>query len=442
MANGLSILQNTFLRSLKLAPKGILNITGSEFLFKVKEEWQNVVHPAKTHVELDYISEPFGRNTAAAIAMASLWVAQKYDEDEVVLVLPSDHLIGDEDAFAKTVLTANTLAKQGLIVTFGLKPTAAETGYSYIEHNHNEVKNFVEKPSREQAQEYLNSGNYLWNSGMFCFKAKTMLQEMELYCPDILAASKICFNASSNEQSNLMKIESQTFAKVREDSIDYAAMERSKKIVVVPCDIGWSDVGTWNAMSQLSAPDANGNVLNGDIISTKSKNCYIESNGRLIAALGVENLIVVDTIDALLIVDKNHVDSVKDLYSNLAKSGHHTHMVHTVAYRPWGSYTVLEEGNGFKIKRIEVTPGASLSLQSHEHRSEHWIVISGEAIVINDSQELLLSVNQSTYITAGSKHRLSNPSSSEKLVLIEVQTGNYLGEDDIQRFEDVYGRVV
>ena len=427
---GKSILQNTFFRALHLDPEGIINVTSNEFVFKIKEE----LSALSTTLEPTYILEPFGRNTAAAIAMASLWV----DSNELILVMPSDHLIENEEAFANAVASAKALAEQNRIVTFGIKPNGPETGYGYIEFEGNAVKNFVEKPSQEKAIEYIASGNYLWNSGMFCFKAGVMLEEMKKHCPDILAQSQICFESSKAQKTTSLKLDSATFAHVRDDSIDYAVMEKSDKVSIVPCDIGWSDIGNWNALAKISAQDENGNVASARAILSKTSNCYIESQNRIIATIGIKDLVIVDTPDALLIANKDNVQDVKNIYNRLAKVGHHTHETHVTVYRPWGSYTVLEDGENFKIKRIEVTPGASLSLQSHKHRSEHWVVVSGQALVVNGDNKLVLGISQSTYIPTGNKHRLSNPSDTAMLVIIEVQTGGYLGEDDICRYEDVY----
>ncbi len=440
----MSILQNTLLRAMGLRPNGIINVTNGEFLFKINKEWEELPHDIqKQTIKFRYILEPFGKNTAAAIAMSCLWVANKINKNETLLILPSDHLITDQEAFSNAVGQANKLASdQDRIVTFGIVPNAPETGYGYIEFDHDgTVKKFVEKPSIDKAKEYLASSKYLWNSGMFCFKAQVMLEEMAQYCPDILSASQICFDASvTRSNDNIFNIDAENFQNVRDSSIDYAVMEKSNKVSVVPCNIGWSDIGSWNAISQTIKSDDNGNAINATTIIDKVSNCYIEGTNRLIAAIGVDNLVVVDTPDALLIANKNNAQDVKNIYNNLANSKHQAHETHLTVHRPWGSYTILEEQSNFKIKRIEVSPGASLSLQSHKHRSEHWVVVAGQAKVINGNQELLLNVSQSTYIPAGCKHRLSNVSNSEILVIIEVQTGNYLGEDDIQRFEDIYYR--
>jgi mannose-1-phosphate guanylyltransferase len=334
------------------------------------------------------------------------------------------------------------LAAQGKLVTFGIQPETPETGYGYIEADGNSVMRFVEKPSLGKAREYVTSGRYLWNSGMFCFSAGTMLHEMEQHCPDILAATRACMEKSHRVQSEnhtQIELDSETFSRVPDDSIDFAVMEKSKNVAVVPCTIGWSDIGSWSALGDLTAPDAQGNRIEGEVMLHDVNNCYIQSKHRLIGAVGINNLIVIDTPDAVLVADRSRAQDVKHLFSRLKAQGHEAHRLHTTVHRPWGTYTVLEEGPRFKIKRIVVKPTASLSLQMHHHRSEHWIVVSGMAKVVNGDRELFINTDESTYIPAGHKHRLENPGVVD-LVIIEVQSGEYLGEDDIVRFDDVYGR--
>ena len=336
-----------------------------------------------------------------------------------------------------------TLAQTGSLVTFGIQPESAETGYGYIETNGSKVVRFVEKPSLEKAQEYLAIGNFLWNSGMFCFQAGAMLKAMQKYCPDILSATQTCLDQSRTATGKAfaeITLDPDTFAAIPDDSIDYSVMERSDEIVVVPCDIGWSDIGSWSALGDLSPADAGGNRVEGEAQLHDVTNCYVQSSKRLIGAVGINNLIIVDTPDALLVADKSRAQDVKQIFAALKLKGHDTHKHHSTIHRPWGTYTVLEEDTGFKLKRIEVKPGGKLSLQMHHHRSEHWIVVSGNARVENNGKELDLKSNQSTYISAGHKHRLENIG-DQTLVMIEVQCGTYLGEDDIVRFQDNYGRV-
>jgi mannose-1-phosphate guanylyltransferase len=334
------------------------------------------------------------------------------------------------------------LAAQGKLVTFGIQPETPETGYGYIEADGNTVLRFVEKPSLEKAQEYVASGNHLWNSGMFCFSAGTMLREMQLHCPAILAATRTCLGQSrliQGKSHTQVELDPETFSHVPDDSIDYAVMEKSKNVAVVPCSIGWSDIGSWSALGDLTPADVQGNRIEGEVILHDVSNCYIQSKQRIVGAVGINNLIIIDTPDAVLVADRNCVQDVKHLYARLKAQGHETHKLHTTVHRPWGTYTVLEEGKRFKIKRIVVKPAGCLSLQMHHHRSEHWIVVSGMAKVVNGDREILVNTDESTYIPAGHKHRLENPGVVD-LVMIEVQSGEYLGEDDIVRFEDIYGR--
>jgi mannose-1-phosphate guanylyltransferase / mannose-6-phosphate isomerase len=440
LADGESLLQKAFLRAVTLpGVEQVLTVTNRELFFKTEDEFREVNH---TRCATSFILEPFGRNTAAAVAAAALRVAQAHGPESVMLVLAADHLITDQAAFASAVQQAEKIAKQGKIVTFGIRPETPETGYGYIEADGNQVVRFVEKPSLEKAREYVDSGNFLWNSGMFCFTAQAVLREFGLHAPDILAATEACLAQSRVAQAagwTQVEMEAKLFGNVREESIDYAIMEKTAEAAVVPCAIGWSDVGSWAAISELSKPDDKGNRVEGDTLLHDVRDCYMVSHDRLIGAVGVENLIVIDTPDALLIANRNRAQDVKHLYSALKAQGHEAHRLHRTVHRPWGTYTVLEEGQRFKIKRIEVKPGASLSLQMHHHRSEHWIVVSGMAKVVNGEQELFISTNESTYIPAGHKHRLENPGVID-LVMIEVQSGEYLGEDDIVRFQDIYGR--
>jgi mannose-1-phosphate guanylyltransferase len=388
------------------------------------------------------VLEPFGRGTAAAVASAALQVEKTHGRDAVLLVLPADHLIKDQAAFAKAVAEATALANKGRLVTFGIQPEGPETGYGYLEAAGNEVVRFVEKPSLELAREYVASGRYLWNSGMFLFTAGTVIDEMRQHCPDILEAVRQCIAASRVLQSEglvQLELDSTTFARVRDDSLDYALMEKSRRIAVVPCAIGWSDIGSWSAVGDLAKTDGNPNQVEGKAILHDVVGCYIRSADRVVGAVGVENLVIIDTPDALLVAAKSRAQDVRHIYAQLKAQGDETHKVHRTVHRPWGTYTVLEEGPGFKIKRIEVKPGASLSLQMHHHRSEHWVVVGGTATVTNGERQFTVETNQSTYIPAGNKHRLENRTGAP-LAIIEVQSGGYLGEDDIVRFDDQYGR--
>jgi mannose-1-phosphate guanylyltransferase/mannose-6-phosphate isomerase len=440
MADGQSMLQKAFLRGAALpGAQEVLTVTNRELFFKTKDDFQEV---NKTRLATSFVLEPMRRNTAAAIAAATLQVVKTHGADAILLVLAADHLIADQDAFAKAVAEAAALAKQGNLVTFGIKPDAAETGYGYIEAEGNKVLRFVEKPSLEKAQQYLKSGRFLWNSGMFCFTAGTMLQAMEEHCPEILSATATCIEQSRTTKAKgvtQVELDPDCFAHIPDNSIDYAVMEKSARVAVVPCSIGWSDIGSWTALGDLAPPDGEGNRIDGEAFLHDVTNCYIQSNKRVVGAVGIQNLVIVDTPDALLVADKSRAQDVKHLYAQLKARGHEAHKHHLTMHRPWGTYTVLEEGANFKIKRIVVKPGESLSLQMHHHRSEHWIVVRGMARVVNGEHELFVNTNESTYIPAGHKHRLENPGVLD-LVMIEVQSGEYLGEDDIVRFEDVYGR--
>jgi len=444
LGDGSSLLQMAFLRGANLPNvTDIMTVTNRELYFKIEDEFREVKDIPGKPIGTNYILEPFGRNTAPAIAAACLQVAEMHGDDAILLVLAADHLISNQESFASAVAEACVLAQDSKLVTFGITPTAPETGYGYIESNGNQVIRFVEKPSVEKARDYLASGNFYWNSGMFCFSAGTMLREMEQHSPEILKTTRHCLQESkkaSGDGFTQLEINPEHFKAVPDDSIDYAVMEKTKNAAVVACEIGWSDIGCWCALGDLTAPDDNNNRIQGDAIIQDSKNCTIKSESRLIGAVGVENLIIIDTPDALLVADKKRAQDVKGIYSQLKALGHEAYKLHRTVYRPWGTYTILEEGPRFKIKRIEVKPGACISLQLHHKRSEHWVVIKGKAKVLNNDQELILETNESTYIPAENKHRLENIG-TEQLVIIEVQTGEYLGEDDIVRFQDIYGRV-
>lgn len=441
LGDGESLLQKAYLRGVRLpSVKHVLTVTNRDLFFKTQDEYAEVAH---RNVSLTYILEPFGRNTAAAIAAAALEVAERHGPEEIMLVLAADHLVTDQQGFEQTVARASQLAQTGKLVTFGIKPTAAETGYGYIEAEGEAVMRFVEKPNSTKAQEYLDSGRYLWNAGMFCFSAGTMVEQMTLHCPEILTAIQKCMSHSlRTEGGNLCQVtlDAASFAEVREDSIDYALMERTDQIAVVLADMGWSDIGSWTALGDLTDHDDNGNRVVGQALLQDTRNCTIQTSDRLVGTVGVDNLLIIDTADALLVADRNKAQDVKHLFEKLKRLGNETHRTHKTVHRPWGTYTVLEEGSKFKIKRIEVKPGGRLSLQMHNHRSEHWIVVSGTAKVTNGENELIINTNESTYIPAGHKHRLENQE-TQTLVMIEVQSGSYLGEDDIIRFEDQYGRV-
>jgi mannose-1-phosphate guanylyltransferase / mannose-6-phosphate isomerase len=441
LTDGQSLLQKTFLRGAQLPGVAeILTVTNRELFFKAADEFRETNQQGLT---LSFILEPFARNTAAAIAAAALQISEAHGGDTLMLVLPADHLIADQDAFFRAIAKAIKFAEQDKLVIFGIQPNGPETGLGYIQAEGNKVLSFIEKPSLEKAREYYSSGCFLWNSGMYCFKAQTLLHEMEHHCPEILFSTKACIEDSQKATGKgfvQLELEAQKFMQVPDKAFEYALTEKLQGIVVVPCQIGWSDIGSWNALGSLLEPDAKGNCIEGETLLYDVDNCYIRSKERLIAAVGVEDLFIIDTPDALLVADKSRAQDIKLIYAQLKNQGHETHKSHRTVHRPWGTYTVLEEGEGFKIKRIVVRPGASLSLQIHQLRSEHWIVVSGIALVTNGEDEIFVATNESTYVPAGRKHRLANPGRTE-LIMIEVQSGDYLGEDDIVRFADVYGRV-
>ncbi len=448
LPDGQNLIQKTFLRASQLQGVAeVLTVTNRELLFKTEDDYRAV---APSPLALAYILEPFGRNTAAAIAIAALQLKESYGEKATMLVLSADHLIQDEAAFARAVVQAAALAEEGRLVTFGIQPQYPETGFGYIEAKLSSplgdgfaVARFVEKPNLSTAESYLSEGNFYWNSGMFCFQVGTVLAELRDHAPDVLEAVESAATASRStegKQYRCLTLDAEHFAKVPDISIDYALMERSKNVAIIPCDIGWSDIGSWTAVSELTSQNADGNRFEGEVLAHSARNNFVSSSGRLTALVGVEDLLVVDTPDALLIAHKDSAQDVKHIVATLKADGHPAHLLHNTVHRPWGTYTTLENGERFKIKRIVVKPQASLSLQMHHHRSEHWIVVSGMALVVNDKQEFMLNTNESTFIRAGHRHRLQNPGVID-LVLIEVQSGDYLGEDDIVRFEDNYGRV-
>lgn len=442
LPDGHSLIQKSFLHAAGLpSTTELLTVTNKEFHFKIVEEFSE----AQIKLKSSYLLEPFGRNTGPAIAAAALAAKQAYGEDIPLLILAADHLISNQQAFSQAVEHALELAGKGQLVTFGIKPSGPSTGFGYIEAQDTQVLSFVEKPDQEKAREYFASGRFYWNAGIFCFQAGTLLAELAQWAPEMLRSVEHCLalsKAKSADHVNL-ELEAESFALAPSISIDYALMEKSKKVAVVPCDIGWSDIGSWTVLCGLGQADENGNHVLGahnGVVLEEVRNCDISGDGRVIAALGVENLLIVDTPDALLVADKNKVQDVKAIYTRLKDVDHETHKQHRTVYRPWGSYTLLESGTRFKMKRLEIKPGAAISLQLHHHRSEHWIVVSGMAEVTCDEDVFFVDTNESTYIKAGHKHRVANRGLIP-LVMIEVQSGDYLGEDDIVRFDDIYGRV-
>ncbi|OGT73810.1 MAG: mannose-1-phosphate guanylyltransferase/mannose-6-phosphate isomerase [Gammaproteobacteria bacterium RIFCSPLOWO2_02_FULL_57_10] len=389
------------------------------------------------------VLEPMGRNTAPAVAIAALQ-AMQMTPDAILLVLPADHAIRDIDALCKAIESGATLAAIGRLVTFGIVANAPETGYGYILRGTAEgaeaysVQRFVEKPDLATATAYVESGSYYWNSGMFMFTAERFLAELTEHAPDIMNACRLAF-AGIQPDVDFMRLPRDLFAACRSESIDYAVMEKTHDAVVVPLDAQWNDLGAWNSLWETAAKDASLNVLSGDVFCEDVKGSYIRAESRLVAAVGVEDLIIIETADAMLVSARDRVQDVKRIVQQLEKAGRTESVNHVLVYRPWGSYESLAIGKGYQVKHIVVKPGASLSLQLHHHRAEHWIVVKGSATVTCDERVFTLEANESTFIPRGSKHRLQNQT-SETVELIEVQTGDYLGEDDIVRFDDIYGR--
>jgi len=421
----------------------VLTVTGRDHYFITRDEYQRLegVDPEGLH----YLLEPTGRNTAPAIALAACLVREHWGEEALMLVLPADHVIQDQDAFVAAVANARKLAADGQLVTFGIHPTHPETGYGYLRMGDalgkagHQVAEFVEKPDLALAREYLDSGQYLWNSGMFCFTAGRYLKALEKHMPDLRQQAEACW-LSSDRRATPVELDGATFACMTGISIDYAVMEKAENAAVVRGDFGWSDVGSWKAMSDLAAADDAGNKVDGRAILIDSKNCFVQGQDRLVAIVGVEDLVIVDTGDAVLVANRDRAQDVKAVVEHLRRDDDDTATYHQTVYRPWGSYTILEDAPDAKVKRLVVKPGQVLSLQLHHRRSEHWTVVCGTARVRVGDREFDLKQNESAYIPKHTLHRLEN-TTTEDIALIEVQCGDYFGEDDIERLEDVYGRV-
>ena len=435
-----TMLQDTARRLAGLADGGPVVVCNEHHRFMVAEQLRQIgVTPA------GIVLEPVGRNTAPAVAIAALvaLARAKPGEEPVLLVMPADHLLKDVAAFHRAVRAGLAAATAGQLVTFGVVPTKAETGYGYIRRGAGAgpvfpIAEFVEKPDAARAAQYLAAGDYLWNSGMFLFGARRYIEELGRLAPEILAACEASL-AGAKRDLDFTRLDAAAFGRCPSDSIDYAVMEKTKDAVVVPLDAGWSDVGSWSALHESLVPDADGNVTRGDVITEDSSGCYLYSSQRLVATVGLKDHVVVETKDAILVAPKERVQDVKNLVARLKKLGRSEPALHREVFRPWGSYDSVDGGTRFQVKRLTVKPGATLSLQMHHHRAEHWIVVSGTARITCDDKVFLLSENESTYIPIGARHRIENPGKVE-LHIIEVQSGSYLGEDDIVRFEDRYGR--
>jgi len=439
-----TLLQKTYERLLGL--EGLENpilICNEDHRFIVAEQFREInIDPQ------EIILEPVGRNTAPAIAVAALQAIAS-GKDPLLLVLAADHLIDNIDEYKRVIQSAKTYANNGRLVTFGIIPTSAETGYGYIEakesphqKNHRtglEINKFIEKPNKDIAKKLIQDSRFTWNSGMFLFKASSILNELQKFSPEIINYCKIAIEKDVVDL-DFLRLEAESFKKCPKISLDIAVMEKTKLGTVLPLNVGWSDIGSWKSLWDISKKNDDGNYINGRVIAEKSKNCYLKSEQRLIVGIGIENLIVVDTNDAILVANREQSQNIGNIVKNLSSKEFPECKMHKKIYRPWGNYTTIVQGDRWLVKLIEVKPNASLSLQMHHHRAEHWIVANGTALIEKNGEKQLLTENESTFIPLGSKHRLSNPGKM-KLELIEVQSGTYLDEEDIIRFEDSYGRI-
>ncbi len=444
LVDGQSLAEKTWLRARAVAGNApIITVTSRDYYFYTRDLYEGLQGGAGNE---RFLLEPMGRNTAPAIGLAAMCVAENVGENASLLVMPADHLIEDLRNFKAAVSEAAYLANEGFLVTFGIHPTHAETGFGYIRQGEAltmsggyRVVEFVEKPDEPTAIKYLESGEYHWNSGMFCFQAGKLLESLQRFAPDIHAAVTRVWQATDKSTAPI-EFPSDLFSECPSMSIDYAVMERADNTAVVVSDFGWSDIGSWKAISELFESDESGNRLSGKAVMVDSTDCFVQSEDRIVAAVGVSDLVIVDTADAVLVADRDHAQDVKQVVSQLSKLKDEAVEFHKTVHRPWGSYTILEDAEDCKVKRLVVKPGQVLSLQLHHRRAEHWTVVQGIAKVRLGDEEFLLNANQSTYIPTETLHRLENPG-DEDVHLIEVQTGDYFGEDDIERLEDIYGRI-
>ncbi len=438
LVSGSTMLQETLLRLDGIAGlQAPIAVCNEDHRFMMAEQLREIgVKPQAI------ILEPVGKNTAPAVAMAAL---SAKSEDDVLLILPADHVVGNRPAFHRAVVAASQLAEQDLLVTFGIVATEPETGYGYIKRGdtrHGEAFNvaaFVEKPDLQTAQAYLATGDYFWNSGMFAFKAGCFLRELEKFNPQMLAVCREALNAAKPDL-DFVRLDKEIFSTCPSDSIDYAVMEKTDKAVVIPLDADWNDVGSWSALWDVTEKDASGNAIKGDVLTVDTHNSFIHSANKLVAVIGLENLVVVETDDAVMIAAKDRVQDVKEVVDQLKKLKRSEASVHRKVYRPWGHYDLVDSGDRHQTKRIVVKPGAKLSVQKHHHRAEHWVVVKGTAWVDKNGEKILVTENESIYIPLGVIHSLENPGVIP-LEMVEVQSGSYLGEDDIVRYEDQYGRI-
>lgn len=441
LADGQTLAASTIRRALAVADQPLtLTVTGRDYYFLTRDEYQAVDDQA----DYRFLLEPEGRNTAPAIAAAALWAEHHYGPEVRLLVMPADHLIRDQVAFTEAVGQAEALAAEGWLTCLGVTPTHVETGYGYIrlgeaigEDGH-EIRAFVEKPDQDTARRYYESGDYLWNAGMFCFRADAILAALDAHAGDILEQVRAAW-AETDPDIAPVELDAERFAQVRAESIDFAVMEKAERRAVVPVDCGWSDIGSWQAISDLYETDALGNRVQGEAVLVDARNTFVQGDTRLVAAVGVDNLVIVDTGDAVLVASRDRAQEVKAVVEELTRNQDELAVFHKTVHRPWGSFTVLEDAEDCKVKRLVVRPGGVLSLQRHQYRSEHWTVVSGQAKVRVGDEERIYGANEAVHIPVGNLHRLENPGSDD-VHIIEVQTGTYFGEDDIERLEDIYGR--
>lgn len=443
LRDGDTLLTKTLRRALSVAsPGAVYTITNRDHYFLTRDAYSSLINAENAH----FLLEPEGRNTAPALILAALSAAHQFGGATQLLALPADHLINDLDGFKSAVQRARALAERKYIVTFGIAPTHPETGFGYIQvgpsidNNGDLIERFVEKPDLATAQGYLESGHFVWNSGMFCFRADALIEAALLHAPELLAQCEACFELVKDPSQNPVHFPVDAFKAISDISFDYAIMERAPRRAVVKATFDWNDIGSWKSLSELSTPDSQGNAVHGPAIVVDSTRCFVQSSGRVIGLVGAEDMVVVETADAILVAHRERAQGVKQVVDALKAQSHQAALTHQMVLRPWGSYTVLEDAPDCKVKRLVVNPGQVLSLQMHYKRTEHWTVVKGVAKVTVGEQEIMLSANQSVEIPVETKHRLEN-TTNEPIALIEVQCGSYFGEDDIVRFEDRYGRV-
>ena len=438
LSDGQSLLQKAFLRALHLqGVVEIITVTNRDHLFITLDHYETL---NDRNINVEFILEPFGKNTAPAILAAAIKIIERHGPETMMLVLPADQLVEDQVAFEKAVEDALKLALQDKLVTFGIKPHAPDTSFGYLEVEGSSVKRFIEKPDIDNAKKYVNQKNFFWNSGMFVFPIKTFLAEAKTHMNLLYQQVESTISSSHYQEPNRLFLDPEIFKLIIGDSIDYALLEKTAALAVVTCDLGWSDLGSWETLTNLSPPDAMGNRVHGKSLLVNTENSSVYGGDRLVGMVGMHNTIVVETADAVLVVDKKHTQEVKALYAELKRMNNDIYSSHKKVYRPWGNFTVLVETTTFKVKHVFVKPGHELSLQKHKFRAEHWVVVKGVATVMNNGKKILLKEDESTYISKGHIHQLLNEQTS-MLEFIEVQSGEYLGEDDIERINDKYNRL-